>query len=91
MVLTAFHETLTALPKVLIERFKDSVSDKALTARIKEDVRHKTPEFWQWFFNTVKQNNHWMGGNQSGWKADFHWLMKRSNFDKVLERGANNG
>ncbi len=33
----------------------------------------------------VPNNPHWLGSNNSGWKANFDWVFKTQNFPKVLE------
>ena len=89
-VINLYHKMLPSLRKVVLSRWKGSARAKDLTARIKEDERHKTLDFWSWFFESVKKNPHWMGENERGWTADLGWLLKRANFDKVIERGLSN-
>jgi uncharacterized protein YdaU (DUF1376 family) len=89
-IIDAFHAELPELPKVLKSRWSGSKSDRALRSRWKEDARHRSMEFWTRFFRCVKTNPHWMGRNDREWKADLHWLLKRANFDKVLQRMVEN-
>ncbi len=53
-----------------------------LEARIKEN-----PEtiFWQDYFATVSKSAFLHGENDRSWKADFGWLIKPDNMNKVLE------
>lgn len=43
------------------------------------------PEFWTGYFNYVSQSEWLTGKNQSGWTADFDWLIEEKNFIRVLE------
>lgn len=85
-IIHIYHESLPELPRVVESRWSGSQRAKDLETRWKEDSKHQHIEFWQWFFQSVKTNPHWMGEN-GGWRSDLGWLVKRSNFDKVLERG----
>jgi len=42
-------------------------------------------EYWERYFNYVKASNFLTGGSRDGWKANFDWLIKKSNFIKVIE------
>lgn len=35
--------------------------------------------------SNVPNNTHWLGQNNRGWKANFDWVFKTTNFSKVLE------
>ncbi len=41
-------------------------------------------EFWEDYFNRVEESE-FLSGRVTRWRADFDWLMKPSNFEKVLE------
>ncbi|MES9826546.1 MAG: hypothetical protein ABW127_19165 [Candidatus Thiodiazotropha endolucinida] len=86
-IIRIYHENLPELSRVVESRWSGSQRAKDLETRWKEDIKHQKTEFWQWFFQSVRTNPHWMGDN--GWKANLGWLLKRSNFDKVIERGVN--
>lgn len=89
LVVDLYHEILPELPAVVFSRFPGSAKGgKALAVRWREDTRHQAPEFWRWFFQVVRSNPHWLGDNNRGWRADLRWLLKRENFDRVIERGA---
>ena len=90
-IIGVYHGKLPTLNKTLVARWSGSTKAKDLQARWRESEKHRRIEFWEWFFDSVKTNPHWMGENDRGWKADLGWLLKRANFDKVIERGANNG
>jgi hypothetical protein len=84
-ILHLYHESLPELKTVVYSRWSGSKDADALRARWREDKRHQSLDFWQRFFATVRTNSHWMGKGQSGWSADLRWLVKRSNFDKVVD------
>jgi len=86
-IIQIYLEVLPELPGIVLARYKGSVKEKNLKARWREDKAHQDLDFWKVFFGIVKTNPHWMGENDRGWKADFEWLLKRNNFDKVIQRG----
>ncbi len=86
-VIDLYHEMLPELQKVVKSRWGGSQRARDLLARWREDERHQDLQFWKWFFEIVRTNPHWLGENGRGWKADLAWLLRRQNFDKVLERG----
>lgn len=88
-IIGLYMSTLPELPRIVKSRWPGSKSETALRARWREDTNHQSLDFWQSFFNTVRTNPHWMGDNDRGWTADLHWLVNRSNFDKVILRMVN--
>jgi len=86
-IIQIYRETLPELPNVVLGRYKGSTKEKDLRARWKEDKVHQDINFWRDFFKVVRTNPHWMGENDRSWTASFGWLIKRSNFDKVIEWG----
>ncbi|MCG8097262.1 MAG: helix-turn-helix domain-containing protein [Candidatus Thiodiazotropha endolucinida] len=88
-IIRIYHECLPELPRVVESRWSGSERARNLAARWKEDPRHQKIEFWEMFFQTVRRKPHWMGDNGKGWQSDLGWLVKRSNFDKVIEFGVN--
>lgn len=89
-IISLYHEMLPELPLIVAARWPDSKDAKALQARWREDKRHQSLDFWERFFDVVRDNAHWMGQNERGWKANLRWLVQRSNFDKVIERMVDN-
>lgn len=91
MVITTYRSILVPpLSDIETSRWRgSSTGEKALAARIKEHTRHREPSFWQGFFEAVKANKHWMGTNDREWRADLRWLLKRENFDKVIDHALN--
>jgi len=47
--------------------------------------RHEYLSMWRRYFESVGDMPHLMGYNDRGWQADMVWLMRPSNFDKVLQ------
>ena len=43
-------------------------------------------EFLELFFNDCLTNKHWIGENNTGWRADFDFVTKTDNAIKLLER-----
>lgn len=86
-IIQIYLETLPELPGIVEARYSGSVKEKNLKARWLEDEAHQDLEFWRAFFGIVRKNKFWMGENDRGWKADFEWLTKRVNFDKVIQYG----
>jgi hypothetical protein len=88
-VIRLYHEILPELPAIIPSRWRGSQSEGYLRTRWKEDARHQSLEFWKRFFQTVRTSSRWMGENGINWKADLHWLIRRANFDKVLQHMVN--
>ncbi|MGV6817744.1 MAG: hypothetical protein ACWA44_10820 [Thiotrichales bacterium] len=86
-IIGLYHEVLPDLDRVILSRWSKSAGHRDLKARWSEDQKHQSDDFWRWFFAAAKSNPFWMGQNDSGWSANLRWLLKRQNFDKVLERG----
>lgn len=91
-IIQLYHEILPELSAVIVSRWHISAHAKQLAARWREDTAFQDMQFWQAFFETVRHNPWWMGipDKQTGavWdKCNLAWLVKRSNFDKVLELG----
>lgn len=78
----AYHAALPQLPHVL------NLTDKRrkwLQSRWREDVRHQSLEFWVEYFGHVATSEFLLGDNDRQWKADFEWLVNKSNFYKTIE------
>ena len=87
MVIDLYHEILPTLRKVTKSRWLGSARATHLNKRWHENKKFQSEEFWRAFFETVSENPWWMGENDRNWKANLEWLVKRSNFDKVIDRG----
>lgn len=83
-IIGLYHELLPELQGVLVERW-DGQRARDLAARWRESAKHQSPAFWRWFFGQVRKRRFYLGENDRGWRADLGWLVKRRNFDKILE------
>jgi len=84
-IIALYHELLPELPGVLAERWTGTRAQD-LSTRWRESPKHQTLAFWRWFFGQVAKRRFLLGENDRGWRADLGWLLKRRNFDKVLEQ-----
>ena len=91
-VIALYHDLLPELSTVLVSRWHGSKHAIQLAARWKESAKFRDMAFWEAFFLTVRENPWWMGvpDKKSGasWQnCNLAWLVKRENFDKVIELG----
>ncbi len=86
-IIDIYHEVLPELAGVIKQRYSGSAKEKNLKARWREDKAHQDLAFWKSYFELVRTNPHWMGGNDRGWKANFEFITKRGNFDTQIEKG----
>lgn len=89
-IIQLYHRVLPELPGIVISRWPGSDGETQLRTRWREDKRHQSLDFWEKFFQTIRTSKHWMGENERHWKADLRWVLKRSNFDKVIHRMVDN-
>lgn len=85
-IISAYHEILPELQGVVTDRWIGSVRARDLQARWRESPKHQSVDFWRRYFAQVRTFPHQMGENDRNWRADLGWLIKRSNFDKMIER-----
>ena len=83
-IIALYHEILPELQGVLVERW-DGQRAKDLASRWRESPKHQALAFWRWYFGQVRKSRWHLGENDRGWRADLGWLIKRRNFDKILE------
>ena len=95
-VFDAYNEILgDALPHALIltdsrkrmiaQRWKQMLGSQDHKGKTRfADVENGIAWFKR-FFAKVKLNPHWLGGNDRAWCADLDWILKPSNFIKILE------
>lgn len=87
-ILKLYHQLLPELPEVA----KWTPTRRAyLQARWREDKRHQSLEWWEKFFNFVKESDFLCGKGrpkpgQKPFMADLEWLITQGNFVKVIER-----
>lgn len=82
-----YHRTLPELPAVAL---LNDTRRRHLQARWREHEAHRSLEFWQELFETVKASPFLMGnvpGRNGGkpFRATFDWIIAPSNFVKIVE------
>ncbi len=86
-IIEIYHEVLPELPKTIVHLW-GGARKKNLNARWKEYPQHQDLEFWRFYFGLVRQSSFHMGDNDRGWQADLEWLVKQTNFAKILGKYA---
>lgn len=85
-ILEMYHQTCPMLPAVKVWTPQRA---KVLRARWDSNPEFQSMEFWEAFFTVVAQSDFLTGQVQthdrSPFVASFDWLMKPSNFSKVIE------
>jgi len=81
-ILDLYHAHCPLLPTVRVMTPK---RNQQLTARWKQDPKHRSLEFWERYFAYVAKSPFLNGNNNRGWTADFGWLVNPENFAKVIE------
>lgn len=77
-VVSYFNSTCGSLPHV--SKISD-VRERAINARLKENGMETVKSV----IDKVKESDFLNGLSDKGWKASFDWIMKPSNFQKILE------
>lgn len=90
-IISLYNQTADNLQRCLASRWKGSQGERALDARLREDEAHLDLEWWRSFFLVANANPTWNGDNKIEFRASLGWLVKRSNFDKVVTRWAEQG
>lgn len=89
-IIELYHRVLPELPNVVVSRWQGSARAKDLQTRWKESPKHQTLEFWERFFIAIRKIDWYFPGQGNAgianFSADLGWLLKRSNFDKTIER-----
>jgi hypothetical protein len=85
-IIDLYHETLPTLRRV---RDWTAARRKLLRARWREKAEHRSLDFWRTFLGYVAASDFLMGRKQSRdgrlWECDLEWLLRPSNFVKVIE------
>ncbi|AJW47572.1 MULTISPECIES: hypothetical protein [Ralstonia] len=100
-IIDLYHRMLPRLPRVLPSRWRGSDSETHLTARWREGLeagkrgvgieefgfatREQGLEALEHFFGLVAASRFLHGENDKNWTADLRWLLRPTNFNKVLE------
>ena len=74
------------LPELPRPREENSTWHKDCRARWIQYEKAQDITWWPKFFGKIRDNPHWMGENDRGWKPSISWFMQQKNFFKVLER-----
>lgn len=81
-VIKLYNETLPELRSVKVA---NKTRESAIKARIKDYPKAESMEWWGKFFNRVRNSQFLLTGSDSGWRADFDFLVSPSGFAKVIE------
>lgn len=80
-IILIYHDMLPELNQIKIW---DDTAKKYLKTRWREDPERQFLSWWKAFFIYVKESPFLMGHNDRGWQADLRWLVKPTNFAKVM-------
>ncbi len=81
-IIDLYHEILPELPAVKVW---GEDRQAFLRARWREDAQRQSPAWWRSYFQSIRECPHLMGQNNSGWMPNLEWLVRPTNFNKVLE------
>lgn len=84
-IIFLYNEILPELQHVIPDRW-GGARQKALQTRWRESAKHQSLDFWKSFFTELRNHPWYLGSNDRGWKADLGWIIKRENFDKLIEK-----
>jgi hypothetical protein len=77
-IFNVYERVLSTKPKV---RIRDDAREKAVRSLWRKDPKFQSVEFWEKYFNVVKDSEFLMSQKTFA----FDWLMKPANFKKVAE------
>ncbi len=80
-IILIYHDTLPELNQIKVW---DDTAKKYLKTRWRKDPERQFLSWWKAFFIYVKESPFLMGHNDRGWLADLRWLVKPTNFAKVM-------
>lgn len=81
-IVNLYHEVLPELSKVKVWSSK---RQSYLRTVWNGNESRQNLDYWERFFNYVKQSNFLMG-RSNDFKADLEWLVKPANFIKIIEK-----
>ena len=84
-VLPAVQKITDSRIKAVNARWLQVLNSKTLTGEVRYSDRESGLVWWRKFFRKVLLNERWCGGSGIEWTADFDWIVKQSNFVKILE------
>ena len=84
-ILPAVQKITESRIKAVNARWLQFLNSKTLTGEVRYSDRESGLVWWRKFFRKVLLNERWCGGSGIEWTADFDWIVKQSNFVKILE------
>lgn len=78
----AYNKSLPQLPQVAS---LSAARKKALKARWRSNSEYQSLEWWTKFFLWIGSDNPFLLGSDGKWQANFDWIIKESNFLKIVE------
>ena len=81
-IIDLYHAHCPDLPKV---KAWHRQRQQLLAARWQEDEKRQSLDYWGKFFTAVKQSDFLYGRTSTGFRASLEWLLKPTNFAKVIE------
>lgn len=88
-IIALYNRILPELEQVLPSRWAGTRA-KHLQARWRESAKHQRLEFWERFFTALRELPFYLGENNREWRANLGWIVKRENFDKLVEKLTDN-
>lgn len=79
-IIDLYHSTLPEMTRIEIW---DEQAEGWLRARWRQRVIYQDLKWWENYFKLVRESPFLMG-NKTNWQADLRWLVRSSNFAKVL-------
>lgn len=84
-VIATYHTILPSAPRVKIwSKTRRQWLDARIAERRRAGKPANTVDYWRRFFNEVKASD-FLSGRSSDFVADLEWLLRASNFVKVIE------
>ena len=84
-VLPAVQKITDSRIKAVNARWRQFLNSQAPSGEVRYSDRESGLAWWRRFFRKVLLNERWCGGSGIEWTADFDWIVKQSNFVKILE------
>jgi uncharacterized protein YdaU (DUF1376 family) len=85
-IFTLFNNGCKSLPSVIK---RDDARKKMIRSIWLQDELHQEIGFWEWYFNRIEKSD-FLTGRKNDFKAGFDWILKPSNFKKVIEGNYDN-
>lgn len=80
-IIDSYHKRLPTLRKVKVW---NEAREKLLRSRWRESEKHQSIEFWDGLFDHVGQSS-FLTGDVNGFQADLEWIVRPTNFIKIIE------